>query len=265
MSVYIYGSAILHPRCRILFYTTSQNWPKKNTEYYWTMFSISQYYAQYHEILNNTETRLLKLLNFVQYNSSVYMKRVIYIYIYIYIYIVLWYNTPGCIFYRECTHPSLQLGACVFECATWCVCVCARVCVYWLSPVTHPVATRTQRRLQPQHTQSCNWLYVYIAPGCILYIQCTQAGEQTGHAHTPGRAHHTPHYPRTHLVRHTPHTPGRAAHTRSCPLWHTPCCNQNTMEVATTTHTKLQLTHFLQRICLHPPWLQLVLAQLQLA
>jgi hypothetical protein len=158
--------------------------------------------------------------------------------------------------------------------ATSCVCACVRAqpgacvcaCVYILAvpPATHPVTTRTQRRLQPQYTQSCNLLYVYIAPGCILYIECTQTGEQTGHAHTPGRAHHTSHHPRTHLVWPTPHTPGRAAHTRSCPLWHTPCCNQNTTEVATTTH-RVAIGEFSTENMLHPPWLQLVLAQLQLA
>jgi hypothetical protein len=41
--IYIHGSTIL---------TVSQNWLEKNTEYYWTMFSISQYYTQH---LENTE------------------------------------------------------------------------------------------------------------------------------------------------------------------------------------------------------------------
>jgi hypothetical protein len=154
--------------------------------------------------------------------------------------------------------------------ATWCVrvCVCnlVRVCahVYILVvPCDTPCCNQNTTEVAIT-TQSCNWLYVYIAPGCIIYIECTQTGEQTGHAHTHGRAHHTSHHPRTHLVRPTPHTPGRAAHTRSCPLWHTPYCNQNTTEVATITH-RVAIGAFSTENMLHPPWLQLVLAQLQLA
>jgi len=57
--IYIHGISILHPRCRILFYTVSQNWAEKNTEQYWRTFSIIQSNTQDREILNNTETRVL--------------------------------------------------------------------------------------------------------------------------------------------------------------------------------------------------------------
>jgi hypothetical protein len=183
------------------------------------------------------------------------------IYIYIHTHLGAFYteNAPTlvCNLVRvcSCARASVRVqpgGVCARQCAcaTWCVCVCARVYIYWLSHVI-PVATRIQRRLQPQHTQSCNLLYVYIAPGCILYIECTQAGEQTGHAHTPGRVHNSPHHPRTHLVRPTPHTPRRAAHTRSCPpVTHTLLqpehnggCNHNTHRVAIDAFSTENMLH----------------------
>ena len=69
--VYIYGSATLHVRCRILFYTTSQNWVEKilrSTEQRSVSFMTTPRTLKYWKILKH---KYWTILNLVRYNRLV--------------------------------------------------------------------------------------------------------------------------------------------------------------------------------------------------
>jgi hypothetical protein len=162
---------------------------------------------------------------------------------------------------------------CVHVCNLVCVCmcnlvrVCARVCIYWLS-LRHTL-------LQPEHNGCCNHNTHRVTIGCMYILHLSaffilnHPGRRANrtHTHTHLGARTTPRTIPAHTwsgPAHTAHTWARSPHPLLSPVTHTllqpehnECCNHNTHRVA--------IGVFSTENMLHPPWLQLVLAQLQLA
>ena len=76
--IYIYTSAILHPRCRILFYTKLLYWTKFSIVQY-LCFSIFQYFRILGVVINDTE-RCSVLLSIFLLKFDLWCRIIFYIY-----------------------------------------------------------------------------------------------------------------------------------------------------------------------------------------
>jgi hypothetical protein len=139
-------------------------------------------------------------------------------------------------------------SASVCACATWFVCAC----VYIYCPCDTPCCNRNITEVTTTtHRVTIGCMYI-LHLGAFFILNAprpaskpdtrTHLGTRTTPRTIPAHPWSGPH--RTHLG---------ARPTPALVPCDTICCKQNTTEVATRTHTKLQLAHFLQRICCTHP------------